>query len=178
MRSAPAPTTPPADTSSARSQIPINVRRHPARRLPTTTPHGTVSCRRRSGCRSRSARCGGRQRLHPRPRHRRSSCVCVARRCTTAVVRLETATLDDLNLAMRRRIPPVPSRLRPIVASRRQLHVADGTELVETGFPLLPTLDAPQWTVMVATPTADQFHRVRKLFRGPVDNPAFVRSSR
>ena len=44
------------------------------------------------------------------------------------------------------------ARLRPIVAERRQLLVAHGANLIEGGFPLLPTLDAPHWTVALAAP--------------------------
>jgi hypothetical protein len=66
------------------------------------------------------------------------------------------------------------ARMRPIVTSRRRLLVADGLELVEAGFPLLPTLDDPHWTVVLSEPTAEQFRRVRALFRGPIDNPAWT----
>ena len=66
------------------------------------------------------------------------------------------------------------ARLRPIVTTRRRLLVANGPELVAAGFPLLPTLDHPHWTVVVSEPTADQFARVRTLFHGPIDNPAWL----
>lgn len=66
------------------------------------------------------------------------------------------------------------ARLRPIVATRRSLLVADGRELVTAGFPLLPTLDHPHWTVALSAPSADQFERVRGLFAGPVPNPAWT----
>ena len=49
------------------------------------------------------------------------------------------------------------ARLRPIVTTRRRLLVADGPELVAAGFPLLPTLDHPRWTVVLGEPTATQF---------------------
>jgi hypothetical protein len=65
------------------------------------------------------------------------------------------------------------ARMRPIVAARRRLLVADGLEVVEAGFPLLPTLDEPHWTVVLSEPTVEQFRRVRALFRGPIDNPAW-----
>jgi hypothetical protein len=65
------------------------------------------------------------------------------------------------------------ARMRPIVAARRRLLVADGHELVEAGFPLLPTLDDPHWTVVLSEPTTEQFGRVRALFHGPIDNPAW-----
>jgi hypothetical protein len=65
------------------------------------------------------------------------------------------------------------ARLRPIVAERRFLFVASGPELVATGFPLLPTLDHPHWSVVLSEPTADQFERVRALFHGPIENPAW-----
>lgn len=64
-------------------------------------------------------------------------------------------------------------RMRPIVADRRQFLVADGESLIDDGFPLLPTLDSPHWTVVLATATASQFERVRAHFRGPLDNPTY-----
>ena len=65
------------------------------------------------------------------------------------------------------------ARLRPIVAERRQLLVAHGASLIEGGFPLLPTLDAPHWTVALAAPTPELFGRVRAHFEGPIPNPAY-----
>jgi hypothetical protein len=65
------------------------------------------------------------------------------------------------------------ARMRPIVADRRQFLIADGSDLIEDGFPLLPTLDSPHWTVLLAAATPTQFERVRSHFRGPVDNPTF-----
>ena len=65
------------------------------------------------------------------------------------------------------------ARLRPIVRERRMLFVADGHELVRSGFPLLPTLDHPHWTVVLSEPAPEQFAAVRARFRGPVDNPAW-----
>ena len=65
------------------------------------------------------------------------------------------------------------ARLRPIVAERRLLLVASGPDLVASGFPLLPTLDHPHWTVVLSEPTADQFERVRVHFHGPIENPAW-----
>jgi hypothetical protein len=64
-------------------------------------------------------------------------------------------------------------RMRPIVGDRRQLLVADGGSLIDDGFPLLPTLDVPHWTVVLAAATAAQFERVRTHFRGPLDNPSY-----
>lgn len=64
-------------------------------------------------------------------------------------------------------------RMRPIVADRRQFLVADGESLISDGFPLLPTLDSPHWTVVLAAATAAQFERVRAHFRGPLDNPTY-----
>ena len=63
------------------------------------------------------------------------------------------------------------ARIRPIVADRRQFLIADAAELIEDGFPLLPTLDTPHWTVLLAEANAAQFERVRAHFRGPLDNP-------
>ena len=67
------------------------------------------------------------------------------------------------------------ARVRPVVADRRQILIADGAELVDHGFPLLPTLDWPHWTVTLAAATDAQFDRVAAHFRGPFDNPAFAR---
>jgi hypothetical protein len=64
-------------------------------------------------------------------------------------------------------------RLRPIVAERRQLLVAHAANLIADGFPLLPTLDAPHWTVTLAAPTLEFFARVRAHFEGPIPNPAY-----
>lgn len=66
------------------------------------------------------------------------------------------------------------ARLRPIVTTRRRLLVAEGPELVAAGLPVLPTLDHPHWTVVLAEPSAEQFRQVRSLFRGPFENPAWT----
>ena len=66
------------------------------------------------------------------------------------------------------------ARLRPIVAARRRLHVARGADLLAAGFPLLPTMEAPHWTVALAAPTSEVFASVRAHFDGPVDNPAWA----
>lgn len=68
----------------------------------------------------------------------------------------------------------VLARLRPIITTRRLLLVAEGRELVEAGLPLLPTLDHPHWTVVLAAPAPDQFARVRRVFHGPIENPAWT----
>jgi hypothetical protein len=65
------------------------------------------------------------------------------------------------------------ARLRPEVAERRQVLVANGRSVVADGFPLLPTLDYPHWTVQVSEMSAARFERVRSHFSGPVANPAF-----
>ncbi len=65
------------------------------------------------------------------------------------------------------------ARIRPIVADRRQFLVADAGELIDDGFPLLPTLDSPHWTVLLAAANPVQFERVRAHFRGPLDNPTY-----
>jgi hypothetical protein len=64
-------------------------------------------------------------------------------------------------------------RSRPIVGARRQFMVAKGASLIDAGFPRLPTLDSPHWTVVLASATTVQFERVRGHFTGPVDNPAY-----
>lgn len=66
------------------------------------------------------------------------------------------------------------ARLRPIVTTRRQLLVANGADLVAEGFPLLPTLDHPHWTVVLSAPSQEQFEGVRHVFHGPVPNPAWT----
>ena len=68
------------------------------------------------------------------------------------------------------------ARQRPAFAARSRMFIADGNELVNDGFPLLPTLDAPHWTVVLASPTTALFDRVRAHFRGPIDNPAYRRT--
>lgn len=55
-------------------------------------------------------------------------------------------------------------RMRPIAA---------GESLINDGFPLLPTLDSPHWTLVLAAATSEQFERVRTHFRGPLDNPVY-----
>lgn len=66
------------------------------------------------------------------------------------------------------------ARLRPIVTTRRRLLFAHGADLIASGFPLLPTLDAPHWTVTLAAPTVEVFAEVRSHFEGPIDNPAWI----
>lgn len=66
------------------------------------------------------------------------------------------------------------ARLRPIVTTRRRLFVAHGADLIVSGFPLLPTLDAPHWTVTLAAPMAEAFAEVRRHFEGPIENPTWV----
>ncbi|MCL5444605.1 MAG: hypothetical protein M1121_00880 [Actinobacteria bacterium] len=70
------------------------------------------------------------------------------------------------------------ARLRPIVAERRMIWTASGPELAAGGFPVLPTLDFPHWTVVLSEPTPNQFQKVRALFTGPVENPAWSRRAR
>ena len=109
------------------------------------------------------------------------------------VVRLGSTTLSDTHLARSCEeshgrwgvwgfsVLEVPdgdyallARLRPIVAERRLMFEAHGGELVSAGFAVLPTLDHPHWTVVCSEPTSEQFARVRRLFRGPVENPAWT----
>ena len=66
------------------------------------------------------------------------------------------------------------ARLRPIVATRRLLLLAHGADLVAAGFPLLPTLDHPHWTVVLSEPSGKQFENVRRVFHGPIQNPAWT----
>lgn len=112
-----------------------------------------------------------------------------------AVVRLGTVTLEDAALSKSVAechdrwgiwgfsVLEVPdgdyealARLRPIVATRRRLLVASGPGLVAAGFPLLPTLDHPHWTVVLSEASNDQFARVRAQFDGPIDNPTWTRA--
>jgi hypothetical protein len=65
------------------------------------------------------------------------------------------------------------ARLRPNIVGRRQMMTAEGEDLVDSGFPLLPTLEAPHWTVVLATATPEWFARVREHFHGPLPNPAY-----
>lgn len=65
-------------------------------------------------------------------------------------------------------------RARPFVAERRLLFVADGPDLVTAGFPLFATEEAPHWSVVLSEPAPLQFARVRRHFRGPVENPAWA----
>jgi hypothetical protein len=59
-------------------------------------------------------------------------------------------------------------------AAQRCLLVASGPELIAAGFPLIPTLDHPHWTVVLSEPSTAQFARVRLLFHGPrADNSSF-----
>ena len=108
------------------------------------------------------------------------------------VVRLGVKTLDDTHLVRSIEechfrwgiwgfsVLEVPNgdfsllaRLRPIIAERKQLMVAEGRKLVEAGFPLLPTLDSPHWTVALSSPEPAQLERVRELFVGPIENPTY-----
>jgi hypothetical protein len=66
------------------------------------------------------------------------------------------------------------ARLAPIVTVRRKLFEARARDLLDNGFPLLPTADHPHWTVVLSDATPTQFTRVRACFRGPIDNPAYL----
>lgn len=66
------------------------------------------------------------------------------------------------------------ARLRPIVATRRMLLVAKGSDLIAAGFPVLPTLDHPHWTVVLPTPSVEQFAAARGCFDGPIPNPVWT----
>ena len=81
---------------------------------------------------------------------------------------LEVPGRDDYGLLV---------RLRPEVGQRRQLFTAEGHDLTSNGFPLLPTMDHPHWTVVLAEPTVEQFARVRRHFHGPIENPGWVRGA-
>ena len=70
------------------------------------------------------------------------------------------------------------ARLRPIIMERKLFLVAEGRHLVEAGFPLLPTLDSPHWTVALSSPEPEQISRVRELFVGPIENPTYSGGNR
>lgn len=59
------------------------------------------------------------------------------------------------------------------MTERRQLLVADAAALMDDGFPLLPTLDSPHWTVVLAADTPALFQRLRNHSQGPIPNPTF-----
>lgn len=65
------------------------------------------------------------------------------------------------------------ARLVPIVTVRPKLFEARGGDLIEAGFPLIPTADHPHWTVVLSDARPAHFARVRTLFEGPKDNPAW-----
>lgn len=67
------------------------------------------------------------------------------------------------------------ARLRPLIAERRMFWQANGNDLIGAGFPILPTLDFPHWTVVVSEPTSSQFDKVRRIFTGPIENPVWSR---
>lgn len=111
---------------------------------------------------------------------------------TIVVIRLGTQTLGDDKLAEQCErtmgrwgfpgfsVFEVPGgdyrllgRLVPIVTIRPKLFEAQGADLIDAGFPLLPTGDHPHWTVVLAAATTTQFARVRELFDGPKANPAW-----
>ena len=66
------------------------------------------------------------------------------------------------------------ARMRPFVAQRRMIWKASGPDLVDSGFPVLPTLESPHWTVVLAEATASHFEKVRGHFVGPEENPAWI----
>jgi len=71
--------------------------------------------------------------------------------------------------------------LRPIVAKRWLLLVADAAGLVNGGSPLLPTPPhsrPPDWTVVLAAATVAQSSRVQRHFEGPNANPSYRARSR
>jgi hypothetical protein len=65
------------------------------------------------------------------------------------------------------------ARLAPIIPVRQWVMEAPSRELLEDGFPILPTSDHPHWTVVLAESTTLQFDRVRRHFSEPLHNPAW-----
>lgn len=66
---------------------------------------------------------------------------------------------------------------RPAPANRyrrRYVLTVEAAARLQAGFPLLPTEDHPHWTVVLSEPTREQFARVRPLFNGPFENPAWT----
>jgi hypothetical protein len=65
-------------------------------------------------------------------------------------------------------------RLVPLLFERRWVLEAAGSQLLEDGFPLLPTRDHPHWTVVLSDPTPAHFARVRRHFSEPTLNPIWA----
>lgn len=66
------------------------------------------------------------------------------------------------------------SRLRPVVAGRRLLFTVEARTLYDAGCPLLASEDHPHWTAVLSEPSLKQFGRLRSLFQGPQQNPAWA----
>lgn len=66
------------------------------------------------------------------------------------------------------------ARQVPLLPTRQWLMEASATDLLVDGFPLLPTGDQPHWTVVLSSPDATQFRRVRRHFSDPIRNPLWV----
>ena len=111
------------------------------------------------------------------------------------MVRLGSTTLDDQRLAESCEVawdrwglygfsvfelPPGGydelCELQPMVRSRRRVLVANASDLLANGFPLLATGSFPHWTVVLSQPTDAQFNRVRALFVERA-NPGFERGT-
>lgn len=65
----------------------------------------------------------------------------------------------------------------PILRRRRKVLTAQSEVVLAAGFPVLPTLKHPHWSVVVSRPTSEQFGRVRDAFGEPIDNPTFDRDA-
>lgn len=111
---------------------------------------------------------------------------------TIVVIRLGTQTLGDEKLAQQCErtharwgfhgfsVFEVPdddfrllARLVPIVTVRPKLFEARGGDLIEAGFPLIPKPTIRTGQSCGPTVTRTHFARVRTLFEGPKDNPAW-----
>lgn len=66
------------------------------------------------------------------------------------------------------------ARVMPIVRRRPKALEASGPELLQAGFPLLPTNSRLHWSVVLSEPTPEQFARIRQQFHGPIDIPVWT----
>ena len=113
---------------------------------------------------------------------------------TIVVIRLGERTLEDSKLVDLSRAADARSmgltRLLGLRGAQRRLSIARSAGAdchgapaslrkraaplsSRAGFPLFPTADHPHWTVVLSEPTPAQFGRVRALFDGPKQNPAW-----
>ncbi len=63
------------------------------------------------------------------------------------------------------------ARQVPLLPTRQWVMEAASSDLLDDGFPVLPTGDQPHWTVVLAAPEPTHFERVRRHFSDPIRNP-------